>query len=129
MTGTAPTLFEELGGEPVLRRIIDHFIDRLFADQMIGFFFARADRKRIKEKEFEFAAAHLGAKVKYSGRAIATAHAAHQIFDGQFLRRLTILRETLEEFGVPENVREHWLAHTLALKDTVVRGPCNEGDA
>jgi truncated hemoglobin YjbI len=64
--------------------------------------------------------------VEYSGRELAAAHAAHRIFEGQFSRRLTILKETLEEFGVPSSVREHWLAHTLAQKDGLVRGPCNE---
>jgi hemoglobin len=121
------SLFEELGGEPVLRRIVDRFVDRLFEDPMIGFFFGRADRQRIKDKEYEFAAAHLGAPVEYTGRALGAAHAAHRIFDGQFMRRLQILRETLVEAAVPEHVREHWIAHTLALKDSVVRGPCDQG--
>jgi hemoglobin len=120
------TLFEELGGEPALRKIVDRFVDQLFDDTMIGFFFGRADKQRIKDKEYEFAAAHLGAPVEYTGRPLTKAHAAHRIFDGQFMRRLQILRETLNEFGVPEHIREHWIAHTLALQDSVVRGPCNE---
>jgi hypothetical protein len=41
---------------------------------------------------------------------------------------LTILRETLEEMGVPSRVREHWLAHTVSQRDSVVRGPCNDGE-
>jgi len=45
------TLFEQLGGESRLREIIDAFIDRVFADRMIGFFFRNADKKRIKELE------------------------------------------------------------------------------
>ncbi len=36
---------------------------------MIGFFFRKASRARIKEKEYEFAAQHLGAEVQYTGRA------------------------------------------------------------
>jgi hemoglobin len=122
------SLFDELGGEPVLRQVVERFVERLFADPMIGFFFSRADKQRIKEKEYEFAAAHLGAPVVYSGRPLSQAHAAHRIFEGQFDRRLTILRETLEEMGVPSRVREHWLAHTVAQKDSVVRGPCNDGE-
>jgi hemoglobin len=122
------TLFEEIGGEPELRKIVARFVDRLFDDPMIGFFFERADRQRIKDKEYEFAARHLGASIEYTGRPLTTAHAAHRIFDGQFMRRLQILRETLAEFEVPERVRDHWLSHTLALKDSVVRGPCNEGE-
>ena len=119
------TLFEELGGEPVLRKIVARFVDHLFDDPMIGFFFGRADKQRINDKEYEFAAAHLGAPVTYTGRPLTQAHAVHRIFDGQFMRRLQILRDTLDEFQVPERVRDHWIAHTLELKDSVVRGPCN----
>ena len=122
------SLFDELGGEPVLRRVVERFVERLFVDPMIGFFFSRADKQRIKEKEYEFAAVHLGAPVAYSGRPLSQAHAAHRIFEGQFDRRLTILRETLDEMGVPSRVRDHWLAHTVAQKGSIVRGPCNDDE-
>lgn len=118
-TPSAPTLFDELGGEPALRKIIDHFVDRLFDDVMIGFFFRRANRARIKEKEYEFAAEHLGAKVQYTGRPLDQAHRPHGIRKSQFMRRLQILKETLEEFGVPEHVRRHWIEHTTALMPLV----------
>lgn len=119
------SLFDELGGEPALRRIIDRFVDRLFDDMMIGFLFQRANRERIKEKEFEFAAQFLGAPVEYSGRALEDAHRRHRIFDGQFQRRLTILRNTLDEFGAPPRVRDALLAHTASLRERVVVGDCD----
>jgi hemoglobin len=115
----ASTLFDDLGGEPALRKIIDRFVDRIFDDVMIGFFFRNARRERIKQKEYEFAAQHLGAPVVYSGRALDEAHRAHPIMGGQFLRRLTILKETLEAAGVPEHVKKHWLAHTEAMRPQV----------
>ncbi|HYQ15552.1 MAG TPA: group 1 truncated hemoglobin [Polyangiaceae bacterium] len=115
----ATTLFEDLGGEPKLRPIIDRFVDRVFDDVMIGFFFRDARRERIKQKEYEFAAQHLGAPIEYTGRPIEQAHRAHPIMGGQFARRLTILRQTLEEAGVPEHVKAHWLAHTEALRPLV----------
>lgn len=115
----APTMFEELGGEPVLRRIIDRFVDRVFDDAMIGFFFRDASRERIKEKEYEFAARHLGADIPYTGRALRDAHAPHGIMGGQFMRRLVILRETLDELGVPLHIKEHWISHTERLRATI----------
>lgn len=115
----APTLFDELGGEPALRKIIDRFVDRLFDDVMIGFFFRRSSRARIKEKEYEFAAEHLGAKVQYTGRALDQAHRPHGIRASQFMRRLQILKETLDEFAVPPRVREHWIDHTLSRMSEV----------
>ena len=122
------TLFDELGGEPVLRKIVDRFVDRLFDDVMIGFFFRNASRERIKLKEYEFAARHLGADVEYTGRPIDEAHARHPIMGGQFMRRLRILEETLDEFGVPTRVREHWVAHTLGLRSQVTRDAGGECD-
>ncbi len=114
-----PSLFEQLGGEPVLRAIIDRFVDRVCSDTMIGFFFARVNKERLKQKEYEFAARHLGANVSYSGRPIEEAHRRHRIMGGQFRRRLTILRETLEEFQVPTHIVEHWVEHTLSLESQV----------
>ena len=113
------SLFDQLGGEPVLRAIIDRFVDRVIADTMIGFFFARVNKERLKQLEYEFAAEHLGANVAYSGRPIQVAHHRHAIMGGQFRRRLVLLKETLAEFRVPENVALHWVAHTLALESSV----------
>jgi truncated hemoglobin YjbI len=126
VAGAEQTLFEELGGEPVLRAIIDRFVDAVFADVMIGFMFARANRERIKAMEYEFAAQHLGAPIEYGGRPLGAAHRAHRIFDGQFDRRLTILRETLAAFAVTPRVREHWLGHTESLRGQITLGACNE---
>lgn len=119
-------MFDELGGEPVLRRIIDHFVDRVFDDVMIGFFFRNANRDRIKEKEYEFAARHLGADVPYTGRALGEAHAPHRIMGGQFMRRSMILKETLEELGVPPHIVAHWLSHTEKLRAVITGAPGTE---
>jgi hemoglobin len=112
----AGTLFDELGGEEALRRIIDRFVDKVFDDPMIGFFFRNASRQRVKEKEYEFAARHLGADVPYTGRPLRDAHAAHPIMGGQFNRRLQILKDTLAELQVPDNVRAHFIDHTEKLR-------------
>jgi len=95
---------------------------------MIGFFFARADRDRVKRFEYEHAAEHLGAGVPYEGRPLRIAHGAHRIMGGQFARRLQILREVFEAHGVPEDVRQRWLAAQEALRDEITGNPdsnCN----
>jgi hemoglobin len=122
------SLFDQLGGEGPLRAVIDRFVDRLFEDTMIGFFFARASRERIKQKEYEHAAEHLGGGVEYTGRPLTVAHAAHPIQGGHFRRRLQILRETLEEMHVPEPVRRRWLEHTESLRDQVTGDVGSECD-
>ena len=121
-------LFDRLGGEAVLRAIIERFVDRLFDDLMIGYLFRAADRERVKAKEYEFAARHLGAEVAYTGRAVKEAHRAHRITGGQFMRRLQILKETLAAFQVPPEVSEHWIAHTLSLQAEITDNALDQCD-
>ena len=121
--------FERIGGEAPLRAIIDDFVDRLFDDVMIGFLFARASRDRVKKFEYQHAAEHLGAEVRYEGRPIDLAHARHPILGGHFDRRLTILRETLRHHGVPADIVERWIAYHQSMRTQVTADPdsnCND---
>ena len=116
---TAQSYFEQLGGEAILRKIIDEFIDRVFQDRMIGFFFRDADRSRIKELEYQLTASFLGAPIEYQGRPLDQVHAKHPIMGGHFARRRQILKETLELHHVPKGVRKAWLEHTDALRPLI----------
>ena len=122
------TLYEELGGEEKLRQIIDTFIDRVFEDRMIGFFFRHADKQRIKEMEFQLTARFLGADIEYQGRPLDEVHARHPIMGGQFARRLQILRETLESHGVPKHIRDAWIEHTESLRPLITRDAGSDCD-
>lgn len=123
-----PSLFAQLGGEPALRAVIDDFIDRVFADTMIGFFFAKADKARIKAKEYELAARLLGADVPYTGQGLPEVHGKHPILGGHFDRRLQILRETLNDHGAPSEVIDSWLDHSERMRSGVTRQAKGECD-
>ena len=116
--------FDEIGGELALRAIIDEFVESVFADTMVGFLFARANKQRIKRFEYEHAAAFLGGPVAYTGRDMAEAHRKHGILGGQFARRRQILKRTLEKHGVPAHIRDEWLAHQDALRDQITGKEC-----
>lgn len=113
------TYFDEIGGEPALRAIIAEFVDKVFADTMIGFLFSRANKERVKRFEYEHAAEFLGAGVRYGGRELGEAHRRHPILGGHFGRRRQILKNTLEKHGVPAHVRDAWLAHQDQLRGEV----------
>lgn len=112
----SPSLFDLAGGEAGLRRVVDRFVDRVFDDVMIGYLFRVADRARVKQKEFEHAAEHLGGPFSYTGRPLAAAHAPHRIRGGQFMRRIQILRETFRELAVPSAVADSIIEHNLSLQ-------------
>lgn len=114
-------MFVQLGGEWALRPIIDDFVARMVNDVMIGFFFARVDLDRLREKEYEFTARFLGADIQYTGKTIREAHRPHPIMGGQFDRRRKILAETIHDHDVPPLIRDQWLAHVDALRAQVTR--------
>lgn len=116
------TPFERAGGEPVVRGIIDRFVDRAFDDMIIGFFFLGKDRAGIKTHEYAHAAAVLGAGVPYTGRPIAPLHRALRINAGQFRRRLAILRAEIERAGVPNDVATLWLDAQRAMERQITDG-------
>jgi len=113
------SLFKQLGGESQLRAIINTFIDRVFEDRMIGFFFRNADRARIKEMEYQLAAGFLGAEIQYQGRPLGKVHANHPIMGGHFARRRQILKETLECYQVSKEIQTVWLNHTDSLRPLI----------
>ncbi len=112
------TLFDQIGAAE-LRAVTEDFYARLFGDVMIGFLFEGKDRQRLIDKEYEFTAHFLGADIKYTGRAMRTAHAQSPIFGGHFERRLQILRETLRDHAVAPEVVKAWIDHSLALRPQI----------
>lgn len=122
------TSFEQLGGEQQLRLIINTFINRVFDDRMIGFFFRKADRQRIKDMEYQLAAHFLGAQVEYQGRPLDQVHSKHPIMGGHFARRRQILKETLDFYHVPAPIIQDWLAHTDALRPLITSQKDSECD-
>jgi hemoglobin len=111
-------------GEAKVRAIIERFLDEVFADPMIGFFFRGMPLARIRELELRFAIEHLGGGAAYNGRPLDEAHRRHRVMGGQFDRRREILRETLVAAGVDADIRERWLQHNEAQRGLVVQGPC-----
>jgi truncated hemoglobin YjbI len=122
------SLYDEIGGEAGLRRVLRTLYDRLFDDPMIGFFFAGKDKEKLIEHQLWFTARFLGGPSRYEGRSLPDAHAALPILSGHFDRRERILREVLEQHGVPEAVRDEWLRVDQSLRHAVIKSGAEARD-
>lgn len=122
------TFFERLGGDR-LRTVLEDFYDRVFADVMIGFLFVGKDRQRLVDREWEMAARMLGgADVRYTGKPMREAHARVPILGGHFDRRTQLLRNTLADHHIEQDIVDAWIEHTQALRAQVTADPnsdCN----
>jgi len=115
------SLYDEIGGEEGLRRVLRTLYDRLFDDVMVGFLFAGKDKEKLIEHQLWFTAKFLGGPSRYTGRSLPDAHAALPILPGHFDRRHHMLREVLEEHRVPAAVRDEWLRVDQSLRTAVLK--------
>ena len=102
-----------------LRVVLEDFYNRVFADTMIGFYFAGRDKARLVEKELELTLNALGGPVSYSGRPLTEVHRPLRIAGGHFDRRLQILKEAMAAHDLPIEIRNAWIEHTVKLRSLI----------
>ncbi|MCS6900269.1 MAG: group 1 truncated hemoglobin [Myxococcales bacterium] len=116
------TLFDQVGGEEKLRRILEDLYQRLFDDPMVGFLFAGHDRERIVAMQLAFTRRMLGdTSACYTGKSIPEAHASLPILPGHFDRRHKLLADVLQEHGVPEEVQQAWLQLDQGFRTSLLK--------
>lgn len=115
------SLYDDIGGEAGLRRVLQALYDRLFEDLMVGFLFAGKDKQTLIEHQLWFTARFLGGPSRYEGKSIPAAHAALPLLAGHFDRRHHLLRQVLVEHAVPAHVMAEWLRVDESLRTAVLK--------
>jgi hemoglobin len=127
LTLTKPALkaiYERIGGEEGLRRIVLDFYSRMSEDVLIGFFFMGRDLEHIADMQRQFLMKAMGAAESYSGRLPAQAHEKlPPILRGHFDRRLKILEATLEVHGLSESDIQVWIEFENAFRSVIEQNP------
>ena len=114
-------IYSELGGETQLREILNEFYRRMSEDILIGYFFTGKDLHAIAEKQLEFLLVAMGIKSQYTGKSPSSAHLElPPILKGHFDRRLVILKETLKDYGLPEDLIKNWIEFENAFRNVII---------
>ena len=126
------TLFERLGGESVVRAVVDDFVSRAASDPAVNFtrqghpnpWQATPERlERLKERLVEFVSTTAGGPAQYRGNDMVTAHRGMAITNAEFDALAGHLRAALEANGVPRREREELLGVVASLRGAVVEAP------
>ncbi len=114
------TIYEEIGPER-LAAIVRTFYDRVFQDPMLSHFFMNLDHEHLISMQVDFVSSMLGGPQRYRGKPLESAHDAMIIRPPHFRRRQKILQETMEEYGLDENVVAFWLKQEERLKPLIMK--------
>jgi hemoglobin len=94
------SLYEELGSEIGIRKVVDDFYDRVVADPELAPYFSLSDMAGLRRHQVDFLSAATGGPKHYSGQDIAAAHAGLAITDTAFDLVVGHLLGCLDGFGV-----------------------------
>lgn len=92
-----PSLYQRVGGEPAVTRLIDDFYRRVLDDPELCPFFEGVPMERLRSMQREFFAAALDGPARYTGRPLSEAHYRRGIEPRHLRRFLDHLLETLED--------------------------------
>lgn len=104
MADESTSLYERIGGEKGIEKLVDQFYDRVFEDQELKPFFEHAEKSRLLAMQKEFFSEALGGPLFYSGHSLREVHAGRGIKKAH-LRRfmshlLAVLEDHQEEFHI-----------------------------
>lgn len=119
----SPSLFDAVGGLPVLQRVHKIFYDKVYAHGWLKQFFAGHSQQAIEDRQTAFMAEKMGGPVEYWGKDMKTAHEAMYITPELFEVRHALLEAALCEAGIADELRRRWLRIDHAFAGQIVKGP------
>ena len=114
-------IMSRLGGFEYLLIILDRFYDKLLEDVWVGYIFKPFDKQKLILDQAEFINRSFGGPPRnYKPRNLNQIHKPLNITSGHFDRRHNILKETLDEFNIDEDIVQTWLQLDLKFKSIVI---------
>ncbi len=115
-----PTLYERLGGEPGVRKIVNDILDKNAGNPLIGHYFRNINMDRLKQLVFEFFSMGIGGPHQYTGRDMLTTHSGLNISEADFQFANNDTVKALEENGVGDAEKDEVIAILDSMKGDVV---------
>lgn len=117
------TLFEQYGGFAKVSRIVSSFYDRVLESQILQPYFTNVDMRRLIDHQTKFLAQAMGGPASYTNQQLERVHRHLQINAAAFEEMHTLLRETLEDFGVEAGDIESVIDEIVNRRGLIVTKP------
>ena len=116
----ADEVYQGLGQQPGIVKIVDTFVTLLQADTRVGHSFDEADVPHLKEKLSEQFCVLAGGPCRYTGKEMATIHDGLNITSAQFYALVDDLQIAMERHGIASRIQNKLLADLAPMQRDVV---------
>jgi hemoglobin len=117
---TEASLFERIGGLPMLSRISNQTLDIVSKDPRTSRSFKDVKMKALKESLTNFLCVKTGGECVYEGETMKNSHADLHITTAEFELMVEVLRERLDVNGVGTKEKNELLKILAPMKRDVV---------
>jgi hemoglobin len=117
----ADTIFEQMGGEPVLRSAVAEFAKLVLDDSRINFTFAGTNMDSFKNRLYSQLCNLSGGGCSYTGRDMRTAHEGLHVSNAQFNALTEDLYKAMDRVGVSYRVQNKLVALLAPMQQDIVR--------
>jgi len=116
----SPTLWTRLGGEPVVKRVVNETIDRSSSDPRTARSFKDVKLQNVKDKIVEQICSLTGGGCKYTGDPMDKVHKGLKNTEAEMNLLVQYLRDALDNAGVGTREKNELLAILAPMKRDIV---------
>ncbi|KTT20120.1 globin [Pseudomonas oryzihabitans] len=114
-------LYQELGGQPGITRIVEGMLLNIARDERIRHYFANVDIGRLRRLLIQQFCAETGGPCRYQGASMAESHRGLNLQPADFNALVEDLQLAMQQEGVPERAQNGLLARLAPQRGVVIR--------
>ncbi|MET0335037.1 MAG: group 1 truncated hemoglobin [Rhizobacter sp.] len=122
-TRTDDSLYQQLGGQPGLTKLMDDFMNRLLADKRMNPFFKDVDHKHVKAQLVAQFCEVSGGPCKLKGPDMQKAHAGMDITKRDFNALVEVLQDSMKAQGIDFSTQNQLLARLAPMHRDIINTP------
>lgn len=114
------SLYQQLGGEPGITRIVEGMLLRIAGDERIVEHFQNIDVQRLRDKLIEQLCAEAGGPCIYTGDSMEESHKGQALTPSDFNALVENLQAAMTAQGLPIPVQNRLLARLATMRGQVI---------
>lgn len=114
------TLYEKIGGQPTVEKVVDDFHKRIMADSSVSSFFAKTDMNKQRANQIGFFSLILGGPKDYKGRSMDQTHTGMGLQQAHFDAIAKHLTDAMTASGVSGDDAKAAMAEVEKLKPAIL---------
>lgn len=113
-------LYHRIGGEQVIEKIADHFVDEIGNDEIIAAYFAKSNVDRFHRSFKTHLCSLIDGPCQYEGDNLKEVHRGMNITEGDFNRLVDLFIRAMRTAGLNHRERNRVLARVVPFRGEVI---------